>query len=309
MEDRTHRVVVVGAATIDIKGRASGPAGAGHCAPGRMFTCAGGAARNIAENLARLAVGTHLLSAIGADAHGTEIISASALAGVDLSRVIHTDRGRTATYLSMMDVDGHHQAGLSDMGILEMISPDYLDRNEDIIQKSSAVVADTAVTAESLKKLQELCARHKRPLVICPTQPFQASKVRGFLKDLTMITPNLRELHTLTGIEPDDDESLARACGWLLEAGVQTVVVTRGAAGVYFRSRDDERMIPARGRDVVDRMGAGDAFVAGFLYGFVHSLPLLKALEIGQFTASLTLDTLYNVHPKLRLDYIHSSVI
>ena len=47
----------------------------------------------------------------------------------------------------------------------------------------------------------------------------------------------------------------------------------------------------------------------GFIYGFVHSLPLLKALEIGQFTASLTLDTMYNVHPKLRLDYIHSSII
>ena len=304
-----HRVVVVGAATIDIKGRATGPAGASHCAPGRMFTCAGGAARNIAENLARLAVPTHLLSAIGTDNHGTEIISASALAGVDLSRVIHTDRGRTATYLSMMGVDGHHQAGLTDMGILEMVSADYLERNEDIIQKASAVVTDTSPTADTLKKLQELCARHKRPLVVCPTQPFQASKIRGFLKDLTMITPNLRELEVLTGIEAKDDESLGRAAGWLLEAGVHTVVVTRGADGVYFRSRDDERIIPARGRDVVDRMGAGDAFVAGFIYGFVYSLPLLKALEIGQFTASLTLDTLYNVHPKLRLDYIHSSII
>ena len=124
-----------------------------------------------------------------------------------------------------------------------------------------------------------------------------------------MLTHNMRELHALTGIEATDDASLNRAAGWLLEAGVHTVVVTRGAEGVYFRSRDDERIIPARGRDVVDRMGAGDAFVAGFIYGFVHSLPLLKALEIGQFTASLTLDTMYNVHPKLRLDYIHSSII
>lgn len=304
-----HRVVVVGAATIDIKGRASGPAGASSCAPGRLFTCAGGAARNIAENLARLSVPTHLLTAIGADAHGSEIICASALAGVDLSRVIHTDRGRTATYLSLMNVEGHHQAGLSDMGILEMISTDYLDRNEDLILNASAVVTDTVPSAETLKKLRDLCSRHKKALVICPTQPFQASKVKSFLKDVTLITPNLTELSALTGIEPKDDDSVGRAAGWLLEQGVQTVLVTRGEKGVYFRSRDDERHVPARGREVVDRMGAGDAMVAGFIYGFVHSLPLLKALEIGQFTASLTLDTMYNVHPKLRLDYIHSSVV
>lgn len=304
-----HRVVIVGAATLDIKARASGPEGSTHCAPGRMFRCAGGAARNVAENLARLSVHTHLLTSIGADADGSEVIQASALAGVDLSRVIHTDRARTATYLNVMDVAGHRKSGISDMGILEMISVDYVDRSEDLIAKADAVITDTTPAPDTLRRIAELCTRHKKRLVIAPTPPFAGAKVKGLLKDTTLITPNVTELQALTGIDATNDDGLKRAAGWLLEQGVKLVLITLGEQGIYFRSRDDEVRLPARTREVVDAMGAGDAFIAGFLYGFVHSLPLLKALEIGQFTASLTLDTMYNVHPKLRLDYIHSSVV
>ena len=304
-----HRVVVVGAATLDIKARAVGPEGSTHCAPGRLFNCAGGAARNIAENLARLSVLTHLLTAIGTDAQGTEVISASALAGVDLSRVIHTDRARTATFLNVMDQQGHRKCGVSDLGILEMISADYMDRGEDLISKANAVVTDTTPSADTLKKLAELCTRHKKPLVIAPSAPFTALKVKGLLKDTTLITPNLSELQQLTGIDGSTPDGLKRASGWLLEQGVKLVLITLGEQGIYFRSRDDEVRLPDRAREIVDNQGAGDAFIAGFVYGFVHTLPLLKALEIGQFTAALTLDTMYNVHPKLRLDYIHSSVV
>lgn len=304
-----HRIVVVGAATIDLKARASGPEVWTHCAPGRVFTCAGGAARNIAENLARLSLYTHLLSAIGADSQGSEVIQASALAGVDLSRVIHTDRARTATFLNVMDAEGTHKCGLSDLGILEMISADYLDRNEDLIQKADAVVTDTTPSPETLRRLVELCARHKKPIVLVPTPPFSGVKVKPLIKDATLVTPNVQELAHLTGIEPKNDDAIAKAANWLLDQGVRLVLITMGPKGIYFRSRDDEVRLPARTREIVDTMGAGDAFIAGFLYGFVHTLPLLKALEIGQFTASLTLDTMYNVHPKLRLDYIHSSVV
>jgi pseudouridine kinase len=304
-----HRIVVVGASTIDLKARASGPEAHTHCAPGRIFKCAGGAARNIAENLARLSVHTHLLSAVGTDVEGTEVISASALAGVDLSRLMHTDRARTATFLNVMDSDGHHKAGISDLGILEMISADYLDRNEDLIQKANAIVTDTTPSPETLKRLAELCSRHKKPFVIAPTPPFVTSKVKPLIKEATLITPNLHELSHLTGIEPKNDDAIAKAAASLIEQGVRLVLITLGPKGIYFRSKDDEMFLPARGREVVDTQGAGDAFIAGFLYGFVHTLPLLKALEIGQFTASLTLDTMYNVHPKLRLDYIHSSVV
>jgi pseudouridine kinase len=304
-----YRVVAAGASTVDLKARAIGPETHGGCVPGRIVSCPGGTARNIAENLARLSIHTYLLSAVGTDGHGTEVVTQSALAGVDLSRLLSIERARTATFLAVLDQKGAMRHGLQDTGILEMVSGDYLDRQEDLIQKADLVLADTSLSIEALRRISELATRHKRPLALAPTPNVTMTKVRSILKDTLLVTPNRREAQLLTGIDTSTDEGVQKVAGALLEQGVKLVLITLGADGVYFRSRDDEVRLPAHAREIVDRMGAGDAFTAGFLYGFLHTLPLLKALEIGQFTASLTLDTVHNVHPKLRLDYIHSSIV
>ncbi|MBI4863771.1 MAG: carbohydrate kinase family protein [Candidatus Riflebacteria bacterium] len=302
-----HRVVVVGSATMDIKARMSEQTSA-RCAAGRIHNCPGGAARNIAENLARLSIQTSLFSALGSDATATEIITLTALAGVELSNVLQTERGRTATCLCILDSQGEVSHGIHDIGILEMITGDYLDRREDVLSKSNLVVVDSTLPLDSLRRLHEICARHKVPLALMPSSPFPL-RVRTLLRDSLMVTPNRREAQLLTGADTATEKGLKRAAEELLDQGVRMVLITLGDQGVYYKSKEDEVRLPAFTQKVVDPMGASDAFVAGFLYGFLHSLPLLKALEIGQYTASLTLDTPFNVHPKLRLDYIHASVV
>ncbi|MEI8181049.1 PfkB family carbohydrate kinase, partial [Aestuariivirga sp.] len=64
------RVIVIGGANVDIKGRSRGSFVAGTSNPGEVTVSAGGVGRNIAENLARLGISVSLVTALGQDANG-----------------------------------------------------------------------------------------------------------------------------------------------------------------------------------------------------------------------------------------------
>ena len=82
------RVVLIGGANVDIKGRARGPYVAGTSNPGEVTVSAGGVGRNIAENLARLGISVALVTALGDDANGLLLRQACEAAGIDLSMAI-----------------------------------------------------------------------------------------------------------------------------------------------------------------------------------------------------------------------------
>ncbi|MFZ9634061.1 MAG: PfkB family carbohydrate kinase, partial [Alphaproteobacteria bacterium] len=58
-------------------------------------------------------------------------------------------------------------------------------------------------------------------------------------------------------------------------------VVTRGAAGAMARAGDEMRAVAAAPARVVDTLGAGDGFIAGFLVAHLGGASLAGALEAG----------------------------
>jgi 2-dehydro-3-deoxygluconokinase len=76
----------------------------------------------------------------------------------------------------------------------------------------------------------------------------------------------------------------------LLEAGVREVVLKRGAAGASAHTADTTVEVPAIPVTAVDPIGAGDAFVAGYLSGVLDGLSvadrLARANTAGAFAAA-----------------------
>lgn len=64
-------------------------------------------------------------------------------------------------------------------------------------------------------------------------------------------------------------------------------VLTQGEEGCSILYRDDYVTQPAYSTDVVDRIGAGDAFVAGFLYGYLSGRSLKESAKYGNILASV----------------------
>jgi sucrose-phosphate synthase len=90
------------------------------------------------------------------------------------------------------------------------------------------------------------------------------------------------ELATLTGALTETTEECASAARSLLNGHeIGTVVVTRGREGALLVPRDGETLAtgPGDSRPVVDTVGAGDAFAAVLCYGIVNQWPLQAALD------------------------------
>ncbi|MET8053069.1 MULTISPECIES: sugar kinase [unclassified Streptosporangium] len=85
----------------------------------------------------------------------------------------------------------------------------------------------------------------------------------------------------------DDEASRVRS---LLAGGASEVVVKRGPAGATAFTADQALTLPARPVTAVDVIGAGDAFVAGYLSGLLDGLPLdgrlARAITTGAFAVA-----------------------
>ena len=110
-------LLVIGAASIDTKGRASRPVQIGTSIPGVIRVSVGGVARNVAENLVRLGESVVLLSAVGDDGSGRRILHQAKECGIDASHVIVDPGHRTAAYLAALDEEGHPLMSIDDMSI------------------------------------------------------------------------------------------------------------------------------------------------------------------------------------------------
>lgn len=79
-------------------------------------------------------------------------------------------------------------------------------------------------------------------------------------------------------IKGDIDVSINR----LLASGIETLIVKRGEAGASIYGTDGRRTdVPGFPVEVLNVLGAGDAFAGGFLYGILQGWDLYKACRMG----------------------------
>lgn len=307
--DEHRPVVVVGASAIDTKGRASRRLEPGSSSHGRIQTSFGGVARNIAENLARLGVPTALLSAVGNDPLGREILDRGAASGVDVSRVLVSPDQATGAYLGITDQDGAPVFSLDDMEIMQEITPRYLQTHRRVFQDAAMIVMDANLSPNSMRSLVALARRHGIPICADPTSVELAPKLARHLADLHMVTPNAAEARSLLGIEPDAQREPRKLAKTLVERGVHLAIVTMGQEGLVYADREGGGSIPAIRCDIVDRTGAGDALTAAVVFGLLNELPVDEAVRLGVSAATLTLQCKDTVCQDLSLERLYDQLV
>jgi sugar/nucleoside kinase (ribokinase family) len=94
--------------------------------------------------------------------------------------------------------------------------------------------------------------------------------------------PNEREACALAGAA-SVDQAVER-----LKDKVNTLAVKLGPYGSIGATRGEKRQVPAFPVTVVDTVGAGDSFDAGFIYGFLLGWPLEKNLKVATVCGALS---------------------
>lgn len=299
-------ILVIGAANLDIKGRLFSPAVASSSNSCAIRTSFGGVARNIADNLARLGVPVTLLTAVGNDFAGQNILDSADDIGVDVSRALVIEGEPTGTYLAALDQAGDLILGLDDLRVLRHITPDYLRLNRDAFRECSIVALDMNLTDDAMLAAIHLAREYGKPVCVDPTSTPRARNLRPYLHLLDVITPNIAEAEALLGCDPiqDSDQALL-AARKLVSLGVPRVVITQAERGACYATADESGQFPALKCAIVDTTGAGDALTALVIFGMREGFGMAESLQLGLRAAALTLQSPETVAPELSLDHLY----
>ncbi|BAU31058.1 sugar kinase [Microcella alkaliphila] len=302
MNGATHRVLCIGEAMAMVTPSSPGP-----LATSDQFTVsAGGAESNVASHLAGLGLESIWLSRLGDDALGDRILTALAERGVDLSRVIRDPSARTGVYFkdplpgrhatvsyyrdgsaaSRMSVDDLRRWPMGSAtwvhtsGITAAISPSCSELVEQVISDASGLGYCVSFDV------------NYRPALWSEADAAQRCLQLG--RSCSVLFVGLDEAQLLWGVSAAEDvANLFDTVPHVVvkDGAVEAVEITQ-ASGI----RDVTR-VPAKSVEVVEAVGAGDAFAAGFLAGYLRGHPSHERLSAGHELAAWTLGTLADFRP------------
>jgi pseudouridine kinase len=303
-------VVVIGSSVMDVIGR---PLTALHpqtSAPGLVRMSPGGVARNVAENLARLGVEVSLITAVGDDAAGRQLLEQAEAAGVGVEHALTISGERTGLYLAVLDPQGGLHLALDDMSLVRRLTREVIQSKAQVLEGAQAIFFDANLPADSFERLLSIARRAGVPVAADPTSVTLAAGLRPHLKDLWLITPNIAEAEALHPhpIPHPDRNSAVDAARHLVAEGVDIALVTMAEFGVGYATAETSGHIPAIQTDVVDPTGAGDAQTAAVLFGLLNGIPLDESVRLGASAAALTLRTPGSVVPDLSLERLYDEL-
>jgi pseudouridine kinase len=289
-------IVCIGGSNLDRKLRSLRPLQMGESNPASQRETPGGVARNVAENLARLGLPVHLLTAVGDDAAGRELLAQAQRLGIATSGSLQAAGRATGSYTAVLDAGGAMVLALSEMGITdETLTPDFLRLTASQRAAASLTVIDLNLPADSVAQLSAEAAASGQPLIVVAVS---APKIARLPQDLSGVQCLLLNAGELAALQGSPDATAAWAT--LRARGLAQLVVTQGASGVLYSAGEALRALPAPKVKVRDVTGAGDAFAAGVaasLHQAPQDLPL--ACRRGLALSALTLQTEATVHPEL----------
>lgn len=237
----------------------------------------GGDALNVAVNLGKLGERVRASALVGADAAGELVRKTLSDCGVDCSLLTVDPKLNTSVSVVMARPDGERSF------VCRLDSTQRYDasgiRDEDLDDAGAvcigSVMALPALEGGPLRDLFERCRARGVLTAMDATGADDGrwpERIADVLPFTDLFLPSLREAVAFTGTE--DPVLAART---LRERGVRIAGVKLGEKGCYIDAGDEAFFLPALPCPrPVDLTGAGDAFMAGFLYGMLRGWALAR---------------------------------
>ena len=302
MNSDIHRfVTVIGGANVDIFGRSFEALQERDSNPGKVHTSPGGVARNVAENLARLHVRCHLVTAVGNDQNGEMLLAQGSTVGIDMQGVQRIEELPTSTCVSVLDDHGDMQIAIADMRIMDSLGVDRLRSQEDMIAKSSLIILDANLPDDALAWLTDNFSEHT--IFADTVSAAKAARLKPYLRSIHTLKTGTIEAEALTGLEAQTDGDVQKLAEWIHSHGVRRLFVTRGDHGVFY-STDRTRAVMAPHQnipEIANTSGAGDAFLAGVAYSWLEQWSVEESVDFGLAAAQITVQSHATCSPAMSL--------
>lgn len=245
----------------------------------------GGKGVNQAVAAARLGGRVTIVGRVGQDAFGEEHIATMRDEGIDPRGIIRDPDAPTGCSGILLEEDGSNRICMVP-GANHRVRASDIDAVEDALAVADAVVCQFEVPDEAVIRVAQLASKHNRLFIFNPAPAREIPE--EVLRAVTVLTPNESEASYLTGVEVTDIETGVRAARVLQQRGVKQVVITMGHRGALAITEDSEDFIPALKVDVVDTVGAGDAFTGALAYYLGSGQSLSEAARFANVVAAIS---------------------
>jgi sugar/nucleoside kinase (ribokinase family) len=238
----------------------------------------GGSGAITAHNLAALGNSVGFITAVPGDEFGRVCQSDLKQIGVDLSRCVPVPHMQSGVTVHLQHRQLRHMftyAGPTSHLAFGDLDLTYLADSRHF--HMSSYYLQRGLTPQ----IPELFARLKEGNVSLSLDPnddpaqLWDRHILEAIRLVDVLLPNEREACMLAG-EPDLDRAISILCEL-----VPLLVIKRGAQGASAYRGTDAWHAPAETVRVVDAVGAGDSFNAGFLHGWLRGWPVERALALG----------------------------
>ncbi len=295
-EKSDREIVVVGCVNLDICGKAAAALIPHDSNPGSVQLSLGGVGKNVAHNLSLLGQNVTMLTAIGGDYYAGLALEECQRAGIGLDHARRVPEGKTSLYLAIAGPEGDMALAVCDESLSRAITPDYLERNLELLNRAAAVVLEANLTPQAIEYLAAHCTA---PLFADPVSVRKAERLSGALGALRLLKPNLLEAQLLSGVQIRGPEDLSRAADALLEKGVRQVCISLGADGLYCADATARVQLPCFPTALKNATGGGDALMAALVYGYLRHFSLYETACFALAAASIAVEGERTVNPAL----------
>ena len=249
-----------------------------------------GGAGNVCANLRAMEASVELLSVVGDDALGRRLLKMLGEIGV-VADGIALEQGRLTTEKTrlvsgvnqMLRVDWEETRPPGDEALAVL-----LERIPPAVAEADAVVLSDygkgMLAPEVIEAVVSAARAAGKPVLVDP-KGTDFTRYRG----ATLVTPNRKEAEEAVGRSLGQLADLPGAAEELIaEADLDSVVITLGPEGIYWRTaRGEERRAPTQARRVFDVVGAGDTVIAHLALGLGAGLDLGRAVALANHAAGL----------------------
>jgi pseudouridine kinase len=227
------------------------------------------------------------LSYVGNDALGDFVVNKSRLSGVDTSFIKKHSHLPTSQYLSVLDDNNDMLVSISDMRIIEEMTIQDIDKWNLTIEQSSAIVVDTNIPIPVIEYLTNKYSNI--PLFLDPVSFAKTSKILKLIGRFHTVKPNRLETELISGVKITDNDSMLKAAKIIFDMGCKQIFITLGEDGVFYYDGENFGQYLHKGVNVISANGAGDAFTAGVVYGFLKLNGIKETAEFASAAAVIAL--------------------